>query len=106
MKELVDEEERLMSYKGKQLPIELLEQAKKDGFSDKYLSQILDIKENEIRKQRLENNIHQAWEPVHVSGTKDNAYYYSTYNAPDNNRINNDKKKVMILGGGPNRIGV
>lgn len=105
MKELVDEEERLMSYKGKQLPIELLEQAKKDGFSDKYLSQILDIKENEIRKQRLENNIHQAWEPVHVSGTKDNAYYYSTYNAPDNNRINNDKKKVMILGGGPNRIG-
>ena len=73
MKELVDEEERLLTYKGKTLPVELLEQAKKDGFSDKYLSQILDVKEEDIRKQRLDNQINQAWEPVHVSGTKDSA---------------------------------
>ena len=44
-------------------------------------------------------------EPVHVSGTQDNAYYYSTYNAADKNPIMEDKPKVMILGGGPNRIG-
>ena len=55
--------------------------AKQDGFSDKYLSQILNVEENVIREERLANNINQAWEPVHVSGTKDSAYYYSTYNA-------------------------
>ena len=105
MKELVDEEERLMTYKGKELPISLLEQAKKNGFSDRYLAQLLDVKEEEIRKIRLDNGSHQCWEPVHVSGTKDNAYYYSTYNSEDKSKINNDKQKIMILGGGPNRIG-
>jgi len=104
MKELVEEEENLKAYKGKELPVDVLRQAKQDGFSDKYLSQILDVEEDEIRKERLAGNIHQAWEPVHVSGTKDSAYYYSTYNAPDHSQIS-DKKKIMILGGGPNRIG-
>ena len=104
MKELVEEEESLKTYKGKELPVDVLRQAKQDGFSDKYLSQILGVEEDAIRKERLNNGIHQAWEPVHVSGTKDSAYYYSTYNAPDHSQIS-DKKKIMILGGGPNRIG-
>ena len=47
----------------------------------------------------------EAWEGVHVSGTKDNAYYYSTYNSEDKNPVSTDKPKIMILGGGPNRIG-
>ena len=63
------------------------------------------LRKNVIREERLANNINQAWEPVHVSGTKDSAYYYSTYNAEDNSDIHHDKKKIMILGGGPNRIG-
>ena len=105
MKELVEEEETIKSYKGKQLPVAILKQAKQDGFSDKYLSQILDLDESEIRETRKANGINQAWEPVHVSGTKDSAYYYSTYNAPDHSDIHNDKQKIMILGGGPNRIG-
>ena len=105
MKELVEEEENIKSYEGKELPAEVLKQAKQDGFSDKYLSQILNVEENVIREERLANNINQAWEPVHVSGTKDSAYYYSTYNAEDNSDIHHDKKKIMILGGGPNRIG-
>lgn len=104
MKELVEEEESLKTYKGKELPVDVLRQAKQDGFSDKYLSQILGVEEDAIRKERLNNGIHQAWEPVHVSGTKDSAYYYSTYNAPDHSQIS-EKKKIMILGGGPNRIG-
>ena len=105
MKELVDEEEMLKSYAGKQLPVDVLRQAKQDGFSDKYLSQILNVSEDSIRNERIENGITQAWEPVHVSGTKDSAYYYSTYNAKDHSDIHHDKKKIMILGGGPNRIG-
>ena len=104
MKELVEEEEKIMSYKGQELPDDVLVQAKKDGFSDKYLSQLLDEDEAKIRNHRLSIGMKQAWEPVQVSGTQDNAYYYSTYNAPDHSTIT-DKKKIMILGGGPNRIG-
>ena len=79
--------------------------AKKDGFSDKYLSQILEVPEDDIRNRRLELGVEEAWEGVHVSGTPDSAYYYSTYNAPDKNPVSSDKPKIMILGGGPNRIG-
>ena len=105
MKELVEEEEAIKAYKGKSLPADVLKQAKQDGFSDKYLSQILDVKEEEIRNERLSNDIKQAWLPVHVSGTKDSSYYYSTYNSEDESHIHHGKQKVMILGGGPNRIG-
>ena len=105
MKELVEEEEAIKAYKGKSLPADVLKQAKQNGFSDKYLSQVLDVTEEEIRKERLDNNIKQAWLPVHVSGTKDSSYYYSTYNSADESHIHHDKQKVMILGGGPNRIG-
>lgn len=105
MKELVEEEEALAAHKGSLPSDEALTTAKKDGFSDRYLSQILEIPEEDIRNKRIELGVTEAWEGVHVSGTKDRAYYYSTYNAPDSNPINEDKPKVMILGGGPNRIG-
>ncbi len=105
MKELVEEEEALLQGKGSMPSDEQLITAKKDGFSDKYLSQILEIPEEDIRNQRLKLGVEEAWEGVHVSGTQDSAYYYSTYNAPDKNPINSDKPKIMILGGGPNRIG-
>ncbi len=105
MKELVEEEEELLSCRGGLPEDEKLIRAKKDGFSDKYLSQILEIPEEEIRERRLALGLNEAWEGVHVSGTKDSAYYYSTYNAPDKNPIRADKPKIMILGGGPNRIG-
>ncbi len=105
MKELVEEEETLMKAKGSLPSDELLTAAKKDGFSDKYLSQILDIPEDDIRGRRVELGVEEAWEGVHVSGTKDSAYYYSTYNAPDRSTVNTDRPKIMILGGGPNRIG-
>lgn len=105
MKELVEKEEALAAYKGSLPSDEALTTAKKDGFSDRYLSQILEIPEEDIRNKRIELGVTEAWEGVHVSGTKDSAYYYSTYNAPDSNPINENKPKVMILGGGPNRIG-
>ena len=105
MKELVDEEEALMAFKGSVPEDAALTQAKKDGFSDKYLGQILEIPEEDIRNRRLAIGVEEAWEGVHVSGTKDSAYYFSTYNAPDKNPVKSDKPKIMILGGGPNRIG-
>ena len=104
MKELVDEEEEILKSKGSLPADELLIQAKKDGFSDKYLSQLLEIPEEDIRNKRISLGVEEAWEGVHVSGTEDSAYYYSTYNAEDKNPTS-DNKKIMILGGGPNRIG-
>ena len=105
MKELVEEEETLKASKGSVPPIEALESAKKNGFSDRYLSNLLDISEEEIRNARLDANIREAWEGVHVSSTQDAAYYYSSYNIEDKSPVNTDKPKIMILGGGPNRIG-
>ena len=105
MKELVEEEEAIIKYKGGLPTDEMLITAKRDGFSDKYLSQILEIPEEVVRNHRIELGVEEAWEGVHVSGTKDSAYYYSTYNAPDKNPVSEDKPKIMILGGGPNRIG-
>lgn len=105
MKELVEEEEKLLACKGNMPSDEMLTSAKKDGFSDKYLSQLLEIPEEDIRNKRISIGVEEAWEGVHVSGTPDNAYYYSTYNAEDKNPVSTDKQKIMILGGGPNRIG-
>ena len=105
MKELVEEEEALAACKGSLPSDAMLTVAKKDGFSDKYLSQILEIPEDDIRNRRIALGVEEAWEGVHVSGTPDSAYYYSTYNAPDKNPVSSDKPKIMILGGGPNRIG-
>ena len=105
IRELAMEEEALLKAKGGLPEDAALIQAKKDGFSDKYLGKILDIPEEDVRNRRIALGMEEAWEGVHVSGTKDSAYYYSTYNAPDKNPVNSDKPKIMILGGGPNRIG-
>ena len=104
MKELVEEEEALASNKGQLPSDEALTSAKKNGFSDKYLSKILEVSEDDIRNKRISLGVEEAWEGVHVSGTENSAYYYSTYNAEDKNPVS-DNKKIMILGGGPNRIG-
>jgi carbamoyl-phosphate synthase large subunit len=104
MKELVELEEELLKHKDNRLPDSLLIQAKKDGFADRYLARILGVPETEIRARRIELGVVEGWDAVPVSGVEDAVYYYSTYNAPDNTEAN-QRRKVMILGGGPNRIG-
>ncbi len=104
MKELVDLEEEILRHKGKALPDDLLVKAKRDGFADRYLSQLLDIPEREIRERRKSLGVVHAWDAVPVSGVENAAYYYSTYNAPDSVPTS-DRRKVMVIGGGPNRIG-
>jgi len=104
MKELVELEERILKFKGKIPPDELLIRAKKDGFADKYLAQLLGLSEEEIRNKRKSLKVVENYDAVPVSGVENAAYYYSTYNAQDRVKTS-DRKKVMILGGGPNRIG-
>lgn len=103
VKELVAEEEAIIAA-GAALSDDVLAQAKKNGFSDAYLSELTGLPEEQIRNRRLAIGVTEAWEGVHVSGTADSAYYYSTYNGPDNNPVSTGRK-IMILGGGPNRIG-
>ncbi len=104
MKELVDLEEKILEYKGGMPPDDLLIGAKKDGFADRYLAVLLGLEEEKIRHRRIEMGVVEVWEPVPVSGVEDAAYYYSTYSGE--NRVTvSDKKKIMVLGGGPNRIG-
>jgi carbamoyl-phosphate synthase large subunit len=104
MKELVELEQDILKYKGKVLPDKLLVQAKKDGFADKYLAQLLHLPEKQIRNRRLALGMKQAWDAVPVSGVQDTSYYYSSYNTRD--KVKPGKKpKIMVLGGGPNRIG-
>ena len=105
MKELVEEEEALLRHKGEVPAEDALRSAKLDGFSDKYLSQILAVPEADIRSARAQYGINEAWEGVHVSGTQDAAYYYSSYHIQEDAPVDHGRPKIMILGGGPNRIG-
>ncbi|MBU1741445.1 MAG: carbamoyl-phosphate synthase large subunit, partial [Proteobacteria bacterium] len=104
MKELVDLEEKILAHRGGPPPDDLLIQAKKDGFADRYLAQILGVTEKEIRDKRTGLGVVEGWHAVPVSGVEDAAYYYSTYNAPDADEAA-PGRKIMVLGGGPNRIG-
>ena len=106
MRELVQEEEELLRYKGSLPPDELLVRAKKDGFSDKYMAQLLKVSEKEVRERRTALGCVETWHAVPVSGVENQAYYYSSYNGkPGEVPVSDNRKKVLILGGGPNRIG-
>ncbi len=104
MKELVVLEGEIMGYKGGTLPDDLLRRAKQDGFADRYLARLLAVPETEIRRQRLALGLAEVWEPVPVSGVENAAYYYSTHNGTDQVPVSG-RRKIMVLGGGPNRIG-
>src|SRR5690554_7167922 len=105
MKELVNLEEEILKTPHQLPSDELLIQAKKDGFGDKYLAKILGITEKSVRVRREALGVVEGWCAVPVSGKEDSYYYYSTYNAKDQVEVSANPKKIMILGGGPNRIG-
>ncbi|MGV8074613.1 MAG: carbamoyl-phosphate synthase large subunit [Syntrophobacteraceae bacterium] len=104
MKELVELDQEILQHKGRMLPDELLIRAKQDGFSDRYLAKILGISEKEVREKRKSIGLIQGWSAVPVSGVENASYYYSTFNGPDEVPTSS-KSKIMVIGGGPNRIG-
>lgn len=106
MQELIVEEEQVAEHTLADIPDGLLKSAKMDGFSDRYLAGLLGCAETDVAEKREALGIVEHWDGVHVSGTPDAAYYYSTYHpvvhpAP----VSANPKKVLVLGGGPNRIG-
>lgn len=105
MKELVEFEEKLILHSWNDLPDEKLITAKELGFSDRYLAKLFRIKEKEVREKRIAVGKFARYHAVPVSGVENAAYYYSTYNDAADMVPVSKNKKVMILGGGPNRIG-
>jgi carbamoyl-phosphate synthase large subunit len=105
MKELVEFEEELLKHKWKDLPNAKLAKAKEWGFSDLYLAGLFGVKEREVRQKRIAIGKRVKYAAVPVSGVENAAYYYSTYVGEKDEVPVSTRKKVMILGGGPNRIG-
>ncbi|MFH2138056.1 MAG: carbamoyl-phosphate synthase large subunit [Candidatus Omnitrophota bacterium] len=104
MKELVEFEEELLKCTWNNLADKKLIEAKKLGFADKYLAGLFNVNEKQVREKRISLGMYGRFEAVPVSGVENAAYYYSTYNAEDSVPVS-PNKKIMILGGGPNRIG-
>ena len=106
MKELVDFEEKLLRFAWTDLPEEKLKKAKEWGFADRYLAALFGVKEKTVREKRVAIGKTAVYEAVPVSGVDNAAYYYSTYkDVTDQVPVSCQKRKIMILGGGPNRIG-
>ncbi|MDD5292326.1 MAG: carbamoyl-phosphate synthase large subunit [Candidatus Omnitrophica bacterium] len=104
MKEIVEFEEELLKHKWKELPDKDLIKAKELGFADKYLAGLFGVKEKDVRSRRIKLGKIGCYDAVPVSGVENAAYYYSTYIGEDKVPVS-PNKKVLILGGGPNRIG-
>ena len=105
MKELVELEEEILPYRGRDLP----DDAAGPGQKRRLCRPLSGQAAWACRKRRsgpaaLALGMVEAWEPVPVSGVENAAYYFSTYNAPDKVEVS-DRRKIMVLGGGPNRIG-
>jgi len=111
IKQIVEMERKIKTFSPlnseKQIPVDLMREAKQYGFSDVQLAYLLNTDELNIRKYRKEKKIEATFKLVDTCAAEFEArtpYYYSTYEVEDEIR-HSQKKKVMILGGGPNRIG-
>ena len=110
IKQILEFEENLKNYHGidlSKIPEEIFKQAKEYGYSDKQLAYLWETDEKSVRKEREKRGLFAIYKLVDTCAAEFEAYtpyYYSTYEKEDEARIS-DKKKVMILGGGPNRIG-
>jgi len=110
IKQILEFEENLKNYHGidlSKIPEEIFKQAKEYGYSDKQLAYLWETDEKSVRKEREKRGLFAVYKLVDTCAAEFEAYtpyYYSTYEKEDEARIS-DKKKVMILGGGPNRIG-
>ena len=116
--ELYHLQKEISKYKIDTLPKELLLEAKQKGYGDRQIAHMLGCLESQVNKLRVEQNINRVYKLVDTCAAEFTAktpYYYSTFEAEietaggeryvDNESIVTDKKKIVVLGSGPNRIG-
>ncbi len=107
IREIIEFEEKLSGLSLPELDESDLRRAKEMGFADKFLAGLFNCLEDDIREQRLEKKVLPVYKRVDTCAAEFEAYtpyFYSTYESEDETRPTN-RKKVIILGGGPNRIG-
>jgi carbamoyl-phosphate synthase large subunit len=107
LKEIVEIEVEISKYSLKGLPLDLLREAKRVGFSDKQIAFLTNSTEKRVREKRKAAEIVPTFKTVDTCGAEFEAYtpyYYSTYEVEDEIKPSR-KPKIMILGSGPNRIG-
>ena len=107
LSELVDIENALRATSLTKLEAPLMRQAKEAGFSDALIAQLIGANRQPVRKKREALDIHTQYRLVDTCAAEFQAYtpyFYSSYGA-ENEITPTEKKKIMILGGGPNRIG-
>ena len=115
--ELLALENEISKYKLESLTYELLLEAKQKGFADRQIAHMLGCWESEVYKRREELNVNRVYKLVDTCAAEFDAqtpYYYSTFenkmitqdgSFADNESVVSDKKKIVVLGSGPNRIG-
>ncbi len=105
--ELIEIEKEIGGYDLQTIPVQLMRKAKEKGYADRQIAHIIDCKESEVHSKRKEMGINRVYKMVDTCAAEfdaKTAYYYSTFDS-ENESISSDKKKVIVLGSGPNRIG-
>ncbi len=117
VEELITLEKEIEKYDLESIPASLMFEAKNKGYADRQIAHLLDCYESEVYKKRIDMGIKRVYKCVDTCAAEFEArtpYYYSTFAlapegetiaGPDNESIVSDKKKIIVLGSGPNRIG-
>jgi carbamoyl-phosphate synthase large subunit len=112
VEELVELEKQIQQYDLEDLPPSLALTAKQKGYADRQIAHLLGVKESRIYKYRQDHRIKRVFKCVDTCAAEFAAktpYYYSTFSVsqdePENESVVSDRKKVVVLGSGPNRIG-
>ena len=104
---LIEVEKEIEKYTLDTIPVELMRRAKEKGYADRQLAHLMDCLESEVHLKRREMGINRVFKLVDTCAAEFEAktpYYYSTFDT-ENESIPTEKKKVIVLGSGPNRIG-
>ena len=107
IEELIELEKVIATYDINTIPADLMRTAKEKGYADRQIAHILDCYESDVNKKRKDMGIKRVYKLVDTCAAEFEAktpYYYSTFDS-ENESIVSDRKKVVVLGSGPNRIG-
>jgi carbamoyl-phosphate synthase large subunit len=107
IEELIEVEKEISKYELHTIPAELMRKAKEKGYADRQIAHLLDCYESDVHNRRIDMGIKRVFKLVDTCAAEFEAktpYYYSTFDT-ENESIVSDKKKIVVLGSGPNRIG-